>query len=93
VFPPSLCLGSKEFKKQLTCKTLSRISKMVTVLFSLFLDSFGFDRFYLGYFWVGIIKLLTLRGFDIWSLIDFFLLLNGVIRPEDGTDFHDPSSF
>lgn len=39
-----------------------------------FLGGLGVDKFYLGKPVLGIVKLLTLGGFGIWSLIDCFLL-------------------
>ena len=43
------------------------------------LGGLGIDRFYVGQPVLGIIKLITLGGFGIWVLIDFFLI-GGVAR-------------
>ena len=43
------------------------------------LGSLGIDRFYVGQPVLGIIKLITLGGFGLWVLIDFFLI-GGVAR-------------
>ena len=42
---------------------------------SFFLGVFGIDRFYLGYYWLGIIKLCTFGGFTVWANIDTILIL------------------
>lgn len=47
---------------------------LVTLLLSVFVGSFGIDRFYLGKVGTGILKLLTFGGFTIWTLIDIILI-------------------
>jgi len=60
-------------------------SKTTMIIVSLFLGTLGVDRFMLGYTGLGVLKLITLGGFGIWSLIDFIRIITGGLKMSDGT--------
>jgi TM2 domain-containing membrane protein YozV len=46
-----------------------------TALLAMFLGAFGIHRFYVGKIGTGILMLLTLGGFGIWTLIDYVMVI------------------
>lgn len=59
-------------------------SFVVTWLFALLLGGLGVDRFYLGKVGTGLLKLFTLGGFGIWTLVDLIIVLTGGQRDKSG---------
>lgn len=59
--------------------------QLTAFLLCFFLGTLGIHRFYLGYYGIGIIQLLTLGGFGIWALIDLILIITGDLQPKDGS--------
>jgi len=56
----------------------------VALLLSIFLGYLAVDRFYLGYIFLGILKLITFAGFGIWFLIDIILIATNTMRDANG---------
>ena len=56
---------------------LSLKDKDILILLSGLFGGLGIDRFYRGQIGLGILKLITLGGCGIWSLIDFLIYLLG----------------
>ena len=62
----------------------------VAILLSLLFVYFGVDRFYLGYTWSGILKLVTFGGLGIWYVIDAALLITGALPDGEGRQLKNP---
>ena len=61
-------------------------SKLSALVISILLGYFGLDRFYLGYTFLGILKLATLGGLGIWWLIDILLIAFNILKTANGED-------
>jgi len=53
-------------------------------LLSMFVGWLGIDRFYLGYTKSGLLKLFTLGGLGVWTLIDIILIFTGSLKSANG---------
>ncbi len=52
-------------------------SRLAAALLVFFLGTFGVHRFYVGKIGTGILTLLTLGLFGLWTLVDFIVILVG----------------
>lgn len=72
---------------QLKTKKFPRQRHFLAVFFISFLwGVFGADRMYLGKWWTGLVKLVTLGGLGIWALVDLILVMNGSMRDAQGRE-------
>lgn len=60
-------------------------SFVTALLLSVLVGGLGVDRFYLGHYVLGVLKLVTLGGLGIWALIDIILIVTGKTNAADGT--------
>jgi TM2 domain-containing membrane protein YozV len=59
---------------------------LATFFFSFMWGVFGVDRMYMGYWGLGILKLVTLGGFGIWVVTDLILVMGGYMRDKQGRE-------
>jgi TM2 domain-containing membrane protein YozV len=81
----------KTFRKKISTAMISANAKgssgksqLIALLLCIFVGVLGIHRFYLGYTWQGIVQLLTLGVFGIWTLIDLIRIITGDLKPKDG---------
>ena len=70
-------------------RSCSDKSRLVALLFCLFLGALGIHRFYVGKTGTGILWLLTAGVFGIGTLVDFILICLGEFKDSDGEKVTD----
>lgn len=63
---------------------VSEKSRLASLLLCLFLGALGVHRFYVGKVGTGVVQILTLGGFGIWTLIDFIMIIAGAFSDKKG---------
>ncbi|MBQ2372638.1 MAG: TM2 domain-containing protein [Bacteroidales bacterium] len=69
-----------------TMENTSTKSWLATFLLCWFFGCLGVHRFYVGKIGTGILQLLTLGGFGLWTLIDFIIIICGKFKDSDGKE-------
>ena len=75
------------FYKNVKCRYVTKYHYQTAVLLSVFLGFLGADRFYLGYFAYGAIKLCTFGVMFIGYLVDMILIITQTLGPSDGSNY------
>ena len=59
-------------------------SQLVALLLVLLLGGLSAHRFYLGYYGLAVLQIITFGGFGIWLLIDLIRIITGDLKPNGG---------
>ena len=82
------CFGDRSFLKDgFPCIKYSGHYFLTTLIYSVLLGFLGMDRFCLGKTGTAVGKLLTLGGLGVWWIVDVVLLVNGILLPDDGSNW------
>lgn len=82
--PPATKVSKSQLPQPADEGPPSSRSRLVAGLLGIFLGPLGIHRFYLGYWVIGLLMLLTAGGCGIWSLVDAILVFVGRVNDADG---------
>uniref|UniRef100_A0A0M3I0H5 TM2 domain-containing protein n=2 Tax=Ascaris TaxID=6251 RepID=A0A0M3I0H5_ASCLU len=84
--------GTTRFEKRIPngCAYSSGLQHSTALLLSVFLGWLGIDRFYLGYYAIGFLKMFSLGCFTILYLADIVMIALQLLGPADGTAYSMP---
>lgn len=81
------CEGNRTFTRKQWCPNHNGVHYGMAVLLAYVSGMFGIDRFYLGYYSVGLIKLFTFGFFYVGYIFDCILITLQLVGPADGTRY------
>ena len=80
-------LNDTHFVVNQPCEYTEGHSFQTALLLAVFLGMFGFDRFYLGYYAIGLLKFCTFGFMLVGQLLDIILIVTHVLRPASGSHY------
>lgn len=78
-------LNDTHFQILESCQYTTGYSFQTTLFLAVFLGMFGADRFYLGYYALGLLKFCTFGFMLVGHLVDIILIVTQVLRPYDNS--------
>ena len=69
-------LSNTDNSRFLTLQSLNLHDPTIILILSLVAGHFGVDRFLIGDTGLGVAKLLTCGGLGIWTVVDWFIIMN-----------------
>lgn len=84
---PSTGFNETLFQSYTECQYTNGYSFETALLLSIFLGMFGADRFYLGYYALGLFKFCTFGFMLLGQLVDVILIATQVLLPADGSSY------